>query len=365
MELDDDFVQVDDADSDGEPEISMHALTCIHAGDTMHLVTKIADRSLRALVDSGSTHSFIATSAASQLGVVYESRPGLSVAVANGDRVLCAGVCRALPITIAHERFDVDLYVLPLDNYDVVLGCSWLKTLGPILWDFDRKSMAFWRNGHRVHWRDASATSPARVHAMGQADLLALLLAEFAVVFDAPEQLPPARRLDHRIHLLPATAPIAVRPYRYPQLLKDEIERQCEEMLRLGIIRPSTSAFSSPVLLVRKKDGTWRFCIDFRALNSKTVRDMFPIPVVDELLDELKGACFFTKLDLASGYHQVRMHPDDIHKTAFWTHHGHFEFVVMPFGLTNAPSTFQALMNEVLRPFLRKLVLVFFDDILI
>jgi hypothetical protein len=173
------------------------------------------------------------------------------------------------------------------------------------------------------------------------------LLDKFAPVFQQPSALPPSRPDDHKIPLIHGAQPIKARPYRYSPQQKIEIENQVKEMLSMGIIQHSVSSFASLVLLVKKKDGTWRFCIDYRQLNAVTVKHKYHVPIVDELLDELAGAQWFTKLDLRSGYHQIRVAEGEQHKTTFQTHHGLFEFLVMSFGLTNAPASFQSLMNHV------------------
>ncbi|GJY45835.1 putative reverse transcriptase domain-containing protein [Tanacetum coccineum] len=195
---------------------------------------------------------------------------------------------------------------------------------------------------------------------------------EIVVVRDFPEVfpddlsgLPPIREIEFRIELIPRATPVAKSPYRLAPSELEELSGQLKELQDKGFIRPSSSPWGAPVLFVKKKDGSFRMCIDYRELNKLTVKNRYPLPRIDDLFDQLQGSQFFSKIDLRSGYHQLRVHEDDIPKTAFRTRYGHFEFTVMPFGLTNAPTIFMDLMNRVCRPYLDKFVIVFIDDILI
>ncbi|GJZ27872.1 putative nucleotidyltransferase, ribonuclease H [Tanacetum coccineum] len=177
--------------------------------------------------------------------------------------------------------------------------------------------------------------------------------------------LPPQRQVEFRIDLVPGATPVAKSPYRLAPSEMQELSGQLQELQDKGFIRPSHSPWGAPVLFVKKKDGSFRMCIDYRELNKLTIKNRYPLPRIDDLFDQLQGACYFSKIDLRSGYHQLRVHEDDIPKTAFRTRYGHFEFTVMPFGLTNAPAVFMDLMNRVCKPYLDKFVIVFIDDILI
>ncbi|GJW61871.1 putative reverse transcriptase domain-containing protein, partial [Tanacetum coccineum] len=173
------------------------------------------------------------------------------------------------------------------------------------------------------------------------------------------------REVEFRIDLIPEAMPIEKSPYRLAPTEMQELSNQLKGLQDKGFIRPSFSSWGAPVLFVKKKVGSFRMCIDYRELNKLTIKNRYPLPRIDDLFDQLQGSQYFSKIDLRSGYHQLRVREEDIPKTAFRTRYGHFEFTVISFGLTNAPAVFMDLMNRICRPYLDKFVIVFVDDILI
>jgi hypothetical protein len=194
---------------------------------------------------------------------------------------------------------------------------------------------------------------------------VAALLERYQDIFAEITEPPPERLVSHTIPLIEGAQPVARPLYRLTPNELEEVKRQVEDLLRKGMIRPSSSPWAAPILFVGKKDGSLRMVIDYRGLNAQTVKNRYPLPRIDDLIDSLGGSTVYSSIDLQQGYNQIRIRAEDIPQTAFRTPLGHYEYVVLPFGLTNAPATFQAVMNRILEPFIGRFVVVYLDDILI
>nr|GEW21989.1 retrotransposable element Tf2 [Tanacetum cinerariifolium] len=251
-------------------EISFYAISGTILPQTLPLPGRIQNKDIMVLVDGGSTHKFIDKPWVDRFGLIVDHDVYFEVVVCNREKMVCTGRVKDLTIVIQGYTIATDFFVLPMAACPILLGVQWLKTLGPVEIDFEKLTLGFRLAGS-----------------------------------------------SHILQGLKRFRPISSRPYRQPYYQKTKIEKQVRELLQQGLIRPSHDPFSSPVLLVKKSDGTWRFCVDYRALNDITVKDKYPIPTIDELLDELYGAKVFSKLDLWSGCHQIRLREGDIHKTAF------------------------------------------------
>eukprot|EP00253_Pinus_taeda_P008981 PITA_08981 len=346
--------------------ISCNELARIKNPQTIEIEGHIKKKKVIVLIDSGSTHKFVHCKIAKELNYFLYPAPQSEVMVASGGTINFSRKFHNIKLSMAEYVLNSPVLSILMGGVDVVLGVQWLQSLGTIAFNFQEVFIKFFSEGNEVELRGI-VWKLGKIPTWTSSISLDLqkALGNHSKAFETPKGLQPICDHDHAIHLIPETVPPNIGPCTYPYAQKCEIKHMAAEILEAGIIQLSQSSFSSSVVLVHKKDGSWRMILDYRELKNLNIKDKFPIPIIDEFLNELHGSIYFTKLDLHSGYHQIRMNTEDIPKSTFITHEGHYEFLVMPFGLTNAPSTFQGLMNSIFKPFLRNFVLIFFDDILI
>ncbi|CAI5467291.1 unnamed protein product [Closterium sp. Yama58-4] len=370
------------------------------------LLGKLRGVPVKILVDSGASHSFVSSSLVSRLHLEADSAVNFKDArMVDGTPLHIGPIIRKLRVVLGPITVRRDFDSATLDGYDFIFGRDWLRTVST-QFDWAQGSCSVKVDGEfreLPQWSDGATSSTAIINAVRVRQLVkraarifavfleeveaeegkggsaavsekatlpaevSALLAEFADVFPdkLPPGLPPSRAVDHRIELEPGSRPVAKPQWRLSPAETEEMTQQVRHFLAQGFTQPSRSPWAAPILFAPKKDGGLRMCIDYRALNAATVKNRFPVPRVEDLLDAVQGARVFSKIDLRSGYHQIRVVPEDQHKTAFRTKQGLYEFRVLPFGLTNAPATFQTLMNTVLSEFLGSFVVVYLDDILI
>ena len=351
--------------------------------------TKYEGTKFTLLIDSCSTHSFISPKCIRNLNLPEHPDLPLTMELATGKRTHTVTSAGNIEFKLGEAQTRGTFRVLNLGVYDGILGMDWLK---------ENKATLKCRDGI-LTFLDSQGQKAKVVGTHGKPELQLVTatkllkglrkrqmiyavklnpvdkepraqdpewLSEYDDVFSEElTSLPPEREVDHAIELVPGAQPVAKRPYKMSVPKSIELKEQLTQLLDQGYIRPSVSPWSTPVLFNRKKDGTLRLCIDYRGLNQVTVKNKYAIPRIDELLDRLHGSSIFSKIDLKSGYYQIRIKDEDIPKTGFNTHYGHYEFTVMPFGLTNAPATFNRLMIDIFQKHLDDFVLVFFDDILV
>ena len=355
-------------------------------------------RKVRALVDTGASHNFVKLEVADAIGLKKTSCD-VKVKAVNSQAKAAAGIASGVTVHIGRWTGKIDFTVMPLDDFEMILGQDFLRRQEAVLLSFADKLVIF--KGKRpsvvktvagkpdeqdrfvsaVKAKKTARWSETQMYVATLLDesdpgsvgtptppVLADMLAAYADLMpeSLPKALPPRRNVDHRIELEPGSKPVAKAPYRLSGPELEELKRQLTELMDAGFIRPSRSPYGAPVLFQGKKDtAELRMCLDYRMLNKQTIKNRYPLPLVADCFDKLAKARVFSKLDLRQGYYQVRIAEGDEHKTTCVTRYGSFEFLVMPFGLCNAPATFCTLMNDVLRPFLDKSVVVYLDDIVV